>query len=138
MSDSEQDISRRTVLRTTTFGLAGIALGPMTTLAASNPKLVGGSGPLKRGSPLAEKVDPAGVISFINAVNSRVNGLHSMMLLRHGKVIAEGWWKPYEPSRPQVLYSLSKSFTSTAAGLAVSEGKLNVNDKVVSFFQDKL
>jgi CubicO group peptidase (beta-lactamase class C family) len=58
------------------------------------------------------------------------------MLLRHGQVVAEGWWAPYSPSKVHLLYSLSKSFTSTAIGLAVAEGRLSVDDPVVSFFPD--
>jgi CubicO group peptidase (beta-lactamase class C family) len=48
--------------------------------------------------------------------------------------VAEGWWAPYEAEAPHSLYSLSKSFTSTAVGLAVSEGKLSLDDQVLSFF----
>ena len=40
------------------------------------------------------------------------------------------------PRRPHALYSLSKSFTSTAVGLAVAEGKLSVDDQVLKFFPD--
>ncbi|WP_326999978.1 beta-lactamase family protein [Dactylosporangium sp. NBC_01737] len=57
-------------------------------------------------------------------------GVHSFVLLRHGETVAEGWWHPYEPERPQTLYSLSKSFTSTAVGLAVADGLLSVDDLV--------
>ncbi len=60
------------------------------------------------------------------------------MFLRHGKVIAEGWWNPYKPELRHTLYSTSKSFTATAVGFAVSENRLSVNDKVVSFFPDEL
>jgi CubicO group peptidase (beta-lactamase class C family) len=60
-----------------------------------------------------------------------------MMLLRHGHVVAEGWATPYGPQFRHTLYSLSKSFTSTAVGLAVSEGKLSVEDKALSFFPEQ-
>ncbi len=60
------------------------------------------------------------------------------MLLRHGNVIAEGWWKPFEPSFKHTLYSLSKSFTSTAIGLLVKDGKLNIDDKLISFFPNEI
>jgi CubicO group peptidase (beta-lactamase class C family) len=60
------------------------------------------------------------------------------MFLRHGKVIAEGWWDPYKPNLRHTLYSTSKSFTSTAVGFAVSEKLLTVDDKVISFFPDQL
>src|SRR5215204_4028610 len=60
------------------------------------------------------------------------------MIIRHGNVVAEGWWDPYKPALKHVLFSLSKSFTSTAIGFAVSEGKLTVEDKVISFFPEHL
>ena len=60
------------------------------------------------------------------------------MLVRHGHVVAEGWWSPYGPQFNHTLYSLSKSFTSTAVGFAVAEGKLRVDDRVVSFFPNDL
>ncbi len=62
--------------------------------------------------------------------------MHSFMLVRHGRVIAEGWWKPEAAEKPHVMHSLSKSFTSTAVGLAVAEGKLSVDDLVLKFFPE--
>jgi CubicO group peptidase (beta-lactamase class C family) len=58
------------------------------------------------------------------------------MLVRHGHVIAEGWWKPYSAQDNHELYSLSKSFTSTAVGMAVAEGTLSIDDEVLKFFPD--
>src|SRR5258708_16383309 len=56
------------------------------------------------------------------------------MIVRHGHVVAEGWWKPEAPDKPHVLHSLSKSFNSTAVGLAISDGKLRLDDPVLKFF----
>jgi CubicO group peptidase (beta-lactamase class C family) len=58
------------------------------------------------------------------------------MLLRHGHVVAEAWWAPYAPQHPHILFSLTKSFTSTAVGLAVAEGRLSIDDFVLSFFPE--
>jgi CubicO group peptidase (beta-lactamase class C family) len=58
------------------------------------------------------------------------------MLLRHGYVISEGWWAPYSAEKPHSLFSLSKSFTSTAIGLAVEEDLLTVDDFVISYFPE--
>jgi CubicO group peptidase (beta-lactamase class C family) len=58
------------------------------------------------------------------------------MLVRHGHVVAEGWWAPYDAKTPHIFYSLSKSFTSTAVGLAVAEGKLSLDDGVLKFFPE--
>lgn len=63
--------------------------------------------------------------------------MNSFMLVRHGQVVAEGWWAPYDRDTPHVLYSLSKSFTSTAVGFAVAEGKLSLDDLVIKFFPDE-
>ena len=65
-----------------------------------------------------------------------IDSMHSFMLVRHGHVVAEGWWSPYDAETPHSLYSLSKSFTSTAVGLAIAEGKLSLDDEVLKFFPD--
>ena len=62
--------------------------------------------------------------------------LHSLMLLRNGHVVTEGWWAPYTPERVHLLYSLSKSFASTAAGFAVAEGLLDLDRTVLSYFPE--
>ncbi len=89
-------------------------------------------------TPEAEGVSASGIDSFINAFSGSVHEMHSFMLLRHGKVIAEGWWNPYEPTLRHSMYSTSKSFTSTAVGFAIAEKKLKVSDKVISFFPEYL
>jgi CubicO group peptidase (beta-lactamase class C family)/predicted glycoside hydrolase/deacetylase ChbG (UPF0249 family) len=63
---------------------------------------------------------------------------HSLMVIRHGKIVAEGWWNPYRADLKHTMYSCSKSFTATAIGFAISEKRLTVNDKVISFFPDDL
>ncbi len=89
---------------------------------------------LPRSTPEAQGVPSAAVLAFVEAAEQRTPELHSLMLVRHGQVVAEGWWEPYGPLRPHMLYSLSKSFTSTAAGLAAAEGLLSLDAPVLSFF----
>ena len=93
---------------------------------------------LPRSTPEAEGVSSKAILEFLNAANSSKHEFHSIMIVRHGKVIAEGWWNPYRPDLKHTLYSVSKSFTSTAVGFAVSEKRLSVNDKVVAFFPNEL
>jgi CubicO group peptidase (beta-lactamase class C family) len=92
---------------------------------------------LPRSDPEAQGVSSAGVLKFIEAANRQVDSMHSFMLLRHGKVVAEAWWQPESADKPHVLWSLSKSFTSTAVGLAVAEGKLSIDDRVLDFFPEE-
>ncbi|MCQ9180001.1 beta-lactamase family protein [Streptomyces sp. IBSBF 2953] len=92
---------------------------------------------LPSSTPSAEGVDALGVHAFLDAVES--TGLvepHSLMILRHGRLVASGWWEPYTPDRLHLLYSLSKSFTATAAGFAVAEGLIGLDDPVVSYFPE--
>jgi O-glycosyl hydrolase len=93
---------------------------------------------LPRSVPEAEGVSSQGIIDFLDAAAKSKHEFHSIMFLRHGKVIAEGWWSPYRSDLRHTLYSTSKSFTATAVGFAVSEKKLSVNDRVISFFPDAL
>lgn len=93
---------------------------------------------LVRATPESQGVSSAAIAKFLRAADEKVNSMHSVMILRHGKVIAEAWWAPEDATKPHVLWSLSKSFTSTAVGLAVEEGKLSIEDRVVGFFPDDL
>lgn len=93
---------------------------------------------INRSTPEALGIPSSAILAFINAIEAQQIGLHSLMLVRHGQVAAEGWWQPYAPERHHTLFSLTKSFTSTAVGLAVSEGRLSLDDAVISFFPDRL
>lgn len=59
------------------------------------------------------------------------------MIVRHGQVAVEGWWAPYRAEDIHLLYSLSKSFLSSAIGFAVQEGLIGLDDLVVDFFPDE-
>ncbi|HJZ58035.1 MAG TPA: serine hydrolase, partial [Gemmataceae bacterium] len=92
---------------------------------------------LPRSSPESQGVSSQAVLAFVEAADKDLDSLHGFMLVRHGHVVAEGWWAPYAPGTPHSLFSLSKSFTSTAVGLAVAEGKLSIDDPVLKFFPDE-
>ncbi|EGX59258.1 beta-lactamase [Streptomyces zinciresistens K42] len=63
---------------------------------------------------------------------------HSLMVVHRGHVVAEGWWAPYTADRPHLLYSLTKSFTSIAVGLAIADGLLTLDDRVVDVLPDRV
>ncbi len=92
---------------------------------------------LERATPESQGISSSAILKFVEAAESQLHELHSFMLLRHGKVVAEGWWSPFERQHPHMLFSLSKSFTSTAVGLAVAEGRFSLDDTVISFFPDE-
>src|SRR5437899_12194740 len=90
-----------------------------------------------RSTPETQGLSSAAILDFVQAADQRVEAMHSFMLVRHGCVVAEGWWSTYAANRPHSMYSLSKSFTSTAVGLAIAEGKLSLDDTVLKFFPDE-
>ncbi len=108
----------------------------MTTEQTTRQDQDGGNA-LPRSAPETQGIPASAVLALVDEAERKDLGLHSLMLLRHGHVVAEGWWKPYAAPRPHMLFSLSKSFCSTAAGLAVAEGRLSLDDTVLSFFPDE-
>src|ERR671933_1051026 len=92
---------------------------------------------LPRSTPADQHVDPGAVLAFVDAVDADpAIEVHSLMVVRHGHVIAEGWWAPHTPERTRLLYSLSKSFTSTALAFALHEGLVALDDTLVSHFPE--
>jgi CubicO group peptidase (beta-lactamase class C family) len=94
--------------------------------------------PLPRATPESQGISSTALSSFLEAAEQQGLELHSLMLVRHGNVVAEGWWAPYSSDKVHLLYSLSKSFSATAIGFAIAEGRLSEDDFVTSFFPDDL
>ena len=92
---------------------------------------------LPRSTPASQGVDPAAILGFLDAVDADpAVELHGLMVLRHGQVVAEGWWAPHTADRTRLLYSISKSFTSTALAFAVDEGLVGLDDTVLDHFPE--
>ena len=92
--------------------------------------------PLPRSTPESQGVSSRAVADYLQTADEKINTMHSVMIVRHGHVIGEAWWKPEAAVKPHVLWSLSKSFNSTAVGLVIAEGKLSLDDPVLKFFPD--
>lgn len=65
--------------------------------------------PLTRSNPESQGISSRAIQQFVERSEKEIDALHSFMLLRHGQVVAEGWWAPYAAATPHELYSLSKS-----------------------------
>jgi len=127
--------TRRTFLKQLGLGAGALVLAPSSGFQSAWAAEVAG---LPRSTPEAEGVSSAAIQAFIDGLAKNKHEMHSFILARHGRVIAEGWWAPYEAKLPHTLYSLSKSFTSTAVGFAAAENLLTVDHDVVSFFPKDL
>jgi CubicO group peptidase (beta-lactamase class C family) len=101
----------------------------------SSPK--GVATPLPRSTPQEQQVDPTALLALLDALEGDPDiEMHSLMVVRHGHVVAEGWWAPYSSEHRQLLYSLSKSFTSTATAFAQAEGLLDLDDPLLKHFPE--
>ena len=110
----------------------------MTDVSTSSPAPAPTSLLLPRARPSEVGVPAAAVEGLLDELDSRSLELHSLMVVRHGRVAAEGWWAPYTPERVHLLYSLSKSFTSSAVGFCVAEGRFGLDDLVVDLLPDRV
>jgi CubicO group peptidase (beta-lactamase class C family) len=129
------------VLLATSFGFVSGAAAAADSRSRPAPAAVAPApapdpAALPRSTPEAEGVPSAAILSLVNALEEKIDAVHSLMVVRHGRVVAEGWWAPYQRNDNHVLYSLSKSFTSTAVGLAIAEGKLALDDSVLAAFPE--
>lgn len=113
------------------FVVCSVLIVFITTCHAANAKPFS----FPRSTPESQGVSSAALLGVVEALD-QMDTMNSFMLVRHGQVVAEGWWVPYDAQSNHELYSLSKSFTSTAVGLAVAEGKLSLDDEVLKFFPE--
>jgi CubicO group peptidase (beta-lactamase class C family) len=89
---------------------------------------------LPRSAAEDQGLSGAAIDAFVAALDASDQEFHTVTLVRHGQIVLEAEWTPYRLADRHLLYSVSKSFTSTAIGLAVDAGLFSIDDKVVSFF----
>lgn len=91
--------------------------------------------------PYAKTPEEAGVSSkvmkdFIDRCLELNKEVHSVMVIRNGKIACELYREPFNRVNKHMMYSVSKSFTSTAIGFAVDEGYFNVDTRFVEIFPE--
>ena len=94
-------IKRRQFLQQMTLSTAAMSLAQLIPITALG-EITKYS--LPRGIPEEEGLSSSIILSFIESVEQKNLGLHSLMIIRHGNVVAEGWWDPYKPDLKHVLF----------------------------------
>lgn len=89
-----------------------------------------------RVTPEAVGIRSAAIERFLDELESGFTEMHGLMIMRHGKVCAEGWWSPYAPGLRHGLQSLSKTYAATAVGIAYTEGLLRLEDRVIDILPE--
>src|SRR3712207_5421826 len=92
--------------------------------------------PLERVTPESVGLASADIERFLDALEASDAEMHGLMIIRHGKVAAEGWWAPYAPGIRHGLQSLTKTYAATAVGFAYDEGLVRLEDRVVDIFPE--
>jgi len=93
---------------------------------------------LARVSPREAGISSNAVAALLNDARTRQLELHDLLIYRRGAVGVELYKWPYRAGQPRIMHSVAKSFTSAAIGLALQEGALHLDDKVISFFPSEL
>ncbi|MCR4577812.1 MAG: beta-lactamase family protein [Clostridiales bacterium] len=89
-------------------------------------------------SPESLGIPSVSVIRFLDKMKTYGFPIHSYIVTRHGKIAAEGYTAPFGPDTKHRMYSVSKSFTSVAIGMLITEGRLSLDDTAASFFPEYL
>jgi CubicO group peptidase (beta-lactamase class C family) len=64
--------------------------------------------------------------------------LHSLLLVRHGRLVFEEYFHGQRADQLHTLQSVSKSFTSALIGIAIARGEIrSVNERVLDFFPER-
>ena len=87
-------------------------------------------------SPESQGIPSRALLALLRAYDERLRYPHALVFRRHGQVVSETAWAPYSLDIPHQLFSLSKSFTSSAIGMAIGEGLLSLDDRILSFFPE--
>lgn len=94
---------------------------------------------LERAIPESEGVPSEVLIALMDSLTGLPEtDIHSVMVLRHGKVIAEIYPEPFAPEYRHTMFSCSKTFLSAAVGIAIAENRLRLTDRVAAFFPNEL
>lgn len=132
--------SRREFISKSSLSLLGLSALPvlLNQCTSEESSALADTFSFPRVTPESEGIASAAITNFINEANKSGLEWHSFKILRRGNVIAEAHWSPFKEEYKHTLYSLSKSFTSTAIGLAIKEGLITLEDSVISFFPEEL
>ena len=85
--------------------------------------------------PESEGVSSKYLFDFLKELDENKGlDMHSIMIMRNGRVLSEGSFGAYKKSVWHITYSMCKSITGLAIGLLIDEGKLSLDDKLVDIF----
>jgi CubicO group peptidase (beta-lactamase class C family) len=91
----------------------------------------------ERTTPESVGIPSKAIENLLDKLESGVTEPHGLMIMRHGKVCAEGWWSPYAPGIRHGLQSHTKTYAATAVGIAYTEGIVDLDERIIDIFPDE-
>ncbi len=91
----------------------------------------------ERVTPESVGIRSKDIMELLDECESGFTELHGLQIMRYGKICAEGWWQPYAPGIVHGLQSLTKTYAATAVGIAVTEGLVRLEDRIIDIFAEE-
>ena len=78
------------------------------------------------------------ILDFIDRLEKTEVPMHAILLMQNGRLITEGYYAPYKKGMLHRMFSIVKSLNALCIGILEDEGRLQLSDKIVDYFPDKL
>jgi CubicO group peptidase (beta-lactamase class C family) len=88
-------------------------------------------------TPEAQGIDSVKLAELVQAIREREVPVHSLLVIRHGYVVIDATFYPYDGQTVHDVASVTKSVMTTLIGIAADQGKLDLDDRMISFFPDR-
>ena len=92
--------------------------------------------PFETAAPEAVGIRSADILAYIDALERSDAEMHGLMIMRHGKLCAQGWWAPFAPNLRHGLQSHTKTYAATAVGIAYTEGLVRLDERIIDIFPE--
>jgi CubicO group peptidase (beta-lactamase class C family) len=88
-------------------------------------------------TPEENGFDSAKLAEGLEAIRDKGVNIHSLTIIRNDDVILDAYFYPYAGRTGHEVASVTKSVLTTLIGIAADQGKLRLDDKMVTFFPDR-
>ncbi len=89
-------------------------------------------------TPESQGIPSKSIIALLAELEAKRLPMHSLLVMRHGNLVSETYWKPFSQTSLQRMYSVTKSFVSIAIGMLAEQKKISLDDKICSYFPEKM
>ena len=93
---------------------------------------------MKISTPEAQGISSKALERFVDKLKEQKIPVHSILMARHGHMIMEAYYQPYDKEKLHRMFSETKSYTSLGIGLLVSDGVIRLEDKICQYFPEYL